>query len=75
MQQTLICVLQDSEVDEHEETEEEFLNRYAKAAVGLQDGTIIEEGDVEEQDHVIELGRPLFDSSFFFSGQSNLNWV
>lgn len=47
---------EDSEVDEHEETEEEFLNRYAKAAVGLQDGTIIEEGDVEEQDHVIELG-------------------
>lgn len=47
---------EDSEVDEHEETEEEFLNRYAKAAVGLQDGKIIEEGDVEEQDHVIELG-------------------
>ncbi|EXB80274.1 hypothetical protein L484_025130 [Morus notabilis] len=47
---------EDSDADEHEETEEEFLNRYAKAAAALQDGTIIEEGDVEDQDHVIELG-------------------
>ena len=55
--------MKDSEVDEHEETEEEFLNRYAKAAASLQDGTAIEEGDEEDQDHEVELGT---DSHFFF---------
>ncbi|PON93061.1 Coatomer beta subunit [Trema orientale] len=47
---------EDSEADEHEETEEEFLNRYAKVAVSLQDGTVIEEEDVEDQEDEIELG-------------------
>lgn len=62
----MICLLKDSDADEHEETEEEFLNRYAKAAAALQDGTIIDEGDVEDQDHVIELGRPPFLTFFSF---------
>ncbi|XP_057992891.1 uncharacterized protein LOC110632928 isoform X2 [Hevea brasiliensis] len=46
----------DSEDEEREETEEEFLERYAKAAIALDDDTIVEEGDVEDQEHDIELG-------------------
>ncbi|KAH9766423.1 Importin N-terminal domain-containing protein [Citrus sinensis] len=47
---------EDSEGDECEETEEEFLERYAKAAVNLENNTLVEEGDVEDQEHDIELG-------------------
>ncbi|CAK9174135.1 unnamed protein product [Ilex paraguariensis] len=46
---------EDSE-DDREETEEEFLARCAKAAIALENGTIVEEGDVEDQDQEIELG-------------------
>lgn len=53
----LIFVSKDSEADEQEETEEEFLNRYAKVAVALQDRTVVEEEGVDDQDQVIELGR------------------
>ncbi|KAL6008752.1 hypothetical protein ACLOJK_021978 [Asimina triloba] len=45
---------EDSEDDELEETEEEFLERYAKAAVTLDND--IEEGDVEDQEQELELG-------------------
>ncbi|XP_062143385.1 importin beta-like SAD2 homolog isoform X2 [Alnus glutinosa] len=47
---------EESEPEEHEETEEEFLDRYAKAAAALENGTVIEEGDEEDQDHETELG-------------------
>ncbi|KAJ6891524.1 hypothetical protein NC651_024890 [Populus alba x Populus x berolinensis] len=47
---------EDSEEDELEETEEEFLERYAKAASALENGMVVEEGDVEDQEHEIELG-------------------
>ncbi|KAG7995708.1 hypothetical protein I3843_01G123200 [Carya illinoinensis] len=47
---------EESEPEEQEETEEEFLDRYAKAAVALENGTVIEEGDVEDQEHETELG-------------------
>ncbi|GMH18258.1 hypothetical protein Nepgr_020099 [Nepenthes gracilis] len=47
---------EDSEEDVHEETEEEFLERYAKTAAALENGTIVEEGDAEEDDEEPELG-------------------
>ncbi|KAL1832635.1 hypothetical protein ACET3Z_002286 [Daucus carota] len=54
---------EDSEVDsdeesedEREETEEEFLERCAEAAAELEDGTLLEEGDVEDHELEIELG-------------------
>ncbi|XP_059280861.1 importin beta-like SAD2 homolog isoform X2 [Lycium ferocissimum] len=47
---------EDSEDDELEETEEEFLERCAKTAVEMENGTIVEEGDVEDQELEIELG-------------------
>ncbi|KDP27986.1 hypothetical protein JCGZ_19066 [Jatropha curcas] len=47
---------EDSEEDEREETEEEFLERYAEAAKALENGMVVEEGDVEDQEHDIELG-------------------
>ncbi|KAL5849056.1 hypothetical protein ACOSQ4_007069 [Xanthoceras sorbifolium] len=47
---------EDSEDDEHEETEEEFLERYARAALDLESNSLVEEGDVEDQEHEIELG-------------------
>ncbi|KAM3338224.1 importin beta-like SAD2 [Capsicum galapagoense] len=47
---------EDSEDDEHEETEEEFLERCAKTAAEMENGTIVEEGDVEDQELEIELG-------------------
>jgi hypothetical protein len=50
---------QESEPEEHEETEEEFLDRYAKAAAALENGTVIEEGDEEDQDHETQLGKPV----------------
>lgn len=50
-------VFQDSDADELEETEEEFLDRYAKAAIDLENSILIEEGDVEDQDQDIELGK------------------
>lgn len=46
--------LQDSEDDEYEETEEEFLNRYAEAALALENGTVIEEGDLEDEDQEMD---------------------
>lgn len=55
---------QDSEEDEHEETEEEFLERCAKTASALENGTLVEEGDIDDQDQEIELGDA---SKFFFS--------
>ena len=48
---------QESE-SEHEETEEEFLERYAQAASALENG-IVEEGDAEDQELEIELGKPV----------------
>ncbi|CAL5412945.1 unnamed protein product [Camellia sinensis] len=47
---------EDSDDDEREETEEEFLDRYAKAAIALENGTVVEEGDVEDQEQELELG-------------------
>ncbi|KAI9195873.1 hypothetical protein LWI28_018945 [Acer negundo] len=47
---------EDSEDDEHEETEAEFLERYARAALELESDSIVEEGDVEDQEREIELG-------------------
>ncbi|CAN4112732.1 unnamed protein product [Withania somnifera] len=47
---------EDSEDDEVEETEEEFLERCAKTAAEMENGTIVEEGDVEDQELEIELG-------------------
>jgi hypothetical protein len=35
------------------------LDRYAKAAVALENGIVIEEGDEEDQDHDTELGKPV----------------
>ncbi|XP_038723827.1 uncharacterized protein LOC120015460 isoform X2 [Tripterygium wilfordii] len=46
---------EDSE-DECEETEEEFLERYAKEAAALESGASVKEGDIDDQDHEIELG-------------------
>ncbi|RDX78950.1 Importin beta-like SAD2-like protein [Mucuna pruriens] len=48
---------EDSETEEYEETEDEFLNRYAKAAEALENGSPIEEGDVEDQELELELGQ------------------
>ncbi|KAK9161824.1 hypothetical protein Syun_008165 [Stephania yunnanensis] len=48
--------LAESEDDEHEETEEEFLDRYAKEAAALEDGLIVEEGDADVEDQELELG-------------------
>jgi len=45
--------------DEHEETQEEFLERYAKAAIDLEEGSAIEEGDVENEDLEPDLGKVL----------------
>ena len=39
----------------YQESEEEFLERYAQAASALENG-IVEEGDAEDQDLEIELG-------------------
>lgn len=47
---------EDSEEDEREETEEEFLERCAEAAVALENGTVVEEGDVEDYEQELELG-------------------
>ncbi|KAL6952985.1 hypothetical protein U1Q18_041395 [Sarracenia purpurea var. burkii] len=47
---------EDSDDNEREETEEEFLDRYAKAAIALENGTFVEEGDVEDQEQELELG-------------------
>lgn len=47
---------EDSEDDELEETEEEFLERCAKTAAEMENGTIVEEGDAEDQELEIELG-------------------
>lgn len=48
---------QDSDADELEETQEEFLDRYAKAAADLENGLVVEEGDLEDQDYEPELGK------------------
>ncbi|KAL2922277.1 Importin beta-like SAD2 [Bienertia sinuspersici] len=47
---------EDSDDDVHEETEEEFLQRYAEAAAALEDGALAEEGDIEDFDEEPELG-------------------
>lgn len=47
---------EDSEDGEYEETEEQFLDRYAKAAVALENGTLVEEGDEEDLDQEVDLG-------------------
>lgn len=46
---------QESE-SELEETEEQFLERYAQAASALENDIV--EGDVEDEDLEIELGKP-----------------
>lgn len=33
------------------------MERYAKAASALENGMVVEEGDVEDQEHEIELGK------------------
>lgn len=48
---------QDSDDDEHEETQEEFLERYAKAAIDLEDSLAVEEGDLENEDLELDLGK------------------
>ncbi|KAK7348003.1 hypothetical protein VNO80_22551 [Phaseolus coccineus] len=48
---------EDSGTEEYEETEEEFLNRYAKAAEALENGSAIEEGDDEDQELELEIGQ------------------
>ena len=53
-------MFQDSDADELEETEEQFLDRYAKAAIDLENNTLIEEGDVEDYDQDIELGKYIY---------------
>lgn len=50
---------QDSQSDDTEETEEHFLERYAKAAAILENSTVIEEGDLEDQEHETILGNSL----------------
>lgn len=50
---------QSSEDEKCEETAEEFLERYAKAAASLEDGMITEEGDVEDQVQELELGKAI----------------
>lgn len=47
---------EDSQSDDTEETEEHFLERYAKAAAILENSTVIEEGDLEDQEHETILG-------------------
>ncbi|GAV71639.1 hypothetical protein CFOL_v3_15129 [Cephalotus follicularis] len=48
---------EESESDDNEETQEEFLERYAEAAIALKNGEIVGEGDVEDdQDNATELG-------------------
>ncbi|KNA17637.1 hypothetical protein SOVF_078380 [Spinacia oleracea] len=46
----------DDDDDVHEETEEEFLKRYAEAAAALENGALAEEGDSEDFDEEPELG-------------------
>ncbi|KAL6190783.1 hypothetical protein ACLB2K_037177 [Fragaria x ananassa] len=48
---------EDSEDDEHEETEEEFLNRYAEAAIALDNGSVIEEGVIEDEDQEMDFEK------------------
>ncbi|XP_010270925.1 PREDICTED: importin beta-like SAD2 homolog isoform X1 [Nelumbo nucifera] len=48
---------EDSEDNEREETEQEFLDRYANAALALENGMAVEEGDAEDQNQEIELGE------------------
>ncbi|KAJ7980452.1 Importin beta-like SAD2-like protein [Quillaja saponaria] len=48
---------EDSEAEEFKETEEEFLERYSKVAVALENGSPIEEGHIEDQEHQTELGH------------------
>ena len=48
---------QDSEDDVHEETEEEFLERCAQAAIDLENGTGVEEVAEEDEEQEIELGN------------------
>nr|GEW17502.1 importin beta-like SAD2 homolog [Tanacetum cinerariifolium] len=43
--------------DVHEETEEEFLERCAQAAIDLENGTGVEELDEEDEEQEIELGE------------------
>ncbi|KAK9079983.1 hypothetical protein SSX86_001658 [Deinandra increscens subsp. villosa] len=47
----------DDDDDVHEETEEEFLERCAQAAIDLENGTGVEEVDEEDQEQEIELGE------------------
>lgn len=60
---------QSSEDDEREETQDEFLERYAKAAATLEDGMITEEGDVEDQVQELELGKAILNSFVTFTAQ------
>lgn len=67
MMELVVLVLpQDSEEDEHEETEEEFMERCAETASALDDGVLVEEGDIDDQDVEIELGNASPRSSPFF---------
>lgn len=49
-------IYQDSEDDELEETEEEFMDRYAKAAAELEENIV--EGDLEDEANQLDLGKP-----------------
>ncbi|KOM30002.1 hypothetical protein LR48_Vigan845s003000 [Vigna angularis] len=44
---SIITMFKDSRTEEYEETEEEFLKRYAKAAEALENGSVIEEGTMK----------------------------
>lgn len=48
-------IFQDSEDDQLEETEDEFLDRYAKAAAELEDEMV--EGDIDDDEQELELGK------------------
>ncbi|QCD80116.1 Armadillo-type fold [Vigna unguiculata] len=57
IQSCFTSLLEDSGTEEYEETEEEFLKRYAKAAEALENGSAIEEGDDEDQELELEIGQ------------------
>lgn len=56
-----LYIYQDSEDEELEETEEEFLDRYAKVAADLEDD-MVEEGDLEDEEYELDLGKALCSS-------------
>lgn len=66
MEFVVLALPQDSEEDEHEETEEEFMERCAETASALDNVVLVEEGDIDDQDQEIEVGNASSCSSTFF---------